>query len=146
VTDLPVVDQTEADKIAKAVLDGREGNFIQAEAEAGGNPKLRAGTAVKIKGVGERFGGKYLVTRSLHRYTQNGYEMRFWCSGGQDNVSMSKLLQAGDGKSGPSPTGNGNMGKPTAFGGLVGVVTNTNDPDDMVRVKVKLPMITATGS
>lgn len=101
ITTYPVLNQSEAEKVAKALLDNREGNFIQAEAEAGGDPNIRAGSAVRIKGVGARFGGKYLVTRAIHRYSQKGYDVRFWCSGGKDNVSMTSLLQTsnGNGKS-----------------------------------------------
>ncbi len=143
VMDQPVVSQTEADRLAKAVLDSRAGNFVQAEAETGGNPTIRAGTAVEIGGVGERFGGQYLVTRSIHSYSQKGYSTRFWCSGGPDNMSISRLLQVGKG----SPMGgSGNAGKPTALGVMVGLVTNNNDPDDLGRVKVKFPMLNDTES
>ncbi len=145
VTDHPVVSQTEADGLAKAVLDGRAGNFIQAEAEAGGDPKIRAGMAVNITGVGKRFGDKYLVTRSIHHYNQKGYTVRFWCSGGSENMSISKLLQGGNGKSSPVG-GSGNATKPTALGVMVGIVTNNNDPDNLGRVKVKFPMLNDTES
>lgn len=145
VMDRPVVSQVEADKLAKAVLDSKAGNFVQAEGEAGGNPKVRAGMAVEIVGVGTRFGGQYLVTRSLHRYNQKGYSVKFWCSGGPDNMSISRLLQAGNGRS-SSVVGSGNNGKPTSLGVMVGIVTNNNDPDDMSRVKVQFPMLNDTDS
>lgn len=43
-----------------------------------GRTDLRAGTVVKIEGLGERFSGLYYVTSTTHSYTlKYGYRMAF---------------------------------------------------------------------
>ncbi len=138
VVDHPVFNQAEADKVAQAVLDQRSSAFVEAEAMAGGNPQLKAGVAVNVTGVGTRFGGKYLVTRALHRYTAREYSTRLWAS--SNSGSLTHLL--GNGKSPHSTNGAGKGGlKPTETGIMVGLVSNLQDPDNMGRVKVKFPVL-----
>jgi len=49
---------------------------IVADGSCAGDPKLLAGTALKITGAG-RFDGKYFVTRAVHRFDDNGYITEF---------------------------------------------------------------------
>jgi phage protein D len=132
---------SEADKIAQATLDRMAANFMQAECHAGGNPDIVAGSGVDLKDVGARFSGKYLVTRSLHRYNTSGYTTHFWCSG-NGNMTLTDLLT---GKVNTSTNGagkgGGGGGKPSAVGLTVGIVTNNNDPEQQGRVKVKFPSL-----
>ena len=136
----PVFDANDAEKLAQATLDRMAASFMQAECHAGGNPEIKAGSGVDIKDVGTRFSGKYLVTRSLHRYNTSGYTTHFWCSG-SGNMTLSELL-SGSSTNATNGTGKGGGGgKPTAIGLMVGIVTNNNDPDQMGRVKVKFPAL-----
>ena len=137
VVDLPVFTQSEADKLAKARLDDLSAGFVQAEGSCAGQPAIQAGTFVNITGVGDRFGGKYLVTRALHRYSAKaGYTVQFWISGGDGTMSITDLLSNGNGH-GPGANGD----KPTERGLMVGIVTNNKDPENMGRVKVKFPAL-----
>jgi phage protein D/phage baseplate assembly protein gpV len=125
VSDHPVSDQKEAEAVAQSILNEKAGAFFQAEGTCDGNPKVRAGAMVEIKSIGERFSGRYLVTRAIHRYDDFGYTTKFEISGHRANT-LGQLLDSKD--------GNG-------YGVVVGVVTNAKDPKDMARVKVKYPTI-----
>lgn len=133
VVDRPVYNQSEADKVAQSVLDRRATSFVQAEGMCG-DPHVRAGTAIDVSSVGQRFGGKYLVTRALHRYTVKSYSVQFWVSGGEDTITGLLSKSAHD----TARDGNNVSNKPTAGGVLTGLVTDNNDPESRGRVKVKL--------
>ncbi|MBF6612700.1 MAG: VgrG-related protein [Chloroflexi bacterium] len=139
VVDMPVVNQSEATKMAQALMDKTAGGFMEGEGRAGGNPQILAGSAVNISGVGDRFKGKYLVTHALHRYTADGYSTTFWVSGGSSSLSLTGLL-SNNGGNGHVMNGKGGE-KPTEKGIMVGIVTNNNDPDNLGRVQVKFPSL-----
>ncbi len=141
IVDRPVFSPKEAEKVAQAALDRMSSNFVQAEGRASGNPAIQASTAVKIEGVGERFSGKYLVTRAQHRYTSKAYTTQFWVSGGNGTMTITDLLSGSQNGASAAPGSNGRGGKPTANGVLVGLVTNNMDPDNLGRVKVKIPAL-----
>jgi hypothetical protein len=42
-----------------------------------GDPRIRAGTVIRIGGVGERFGGLYRVTSATHTLGGEGYRTAF---------------------------------------------------------------------
>ncbi len=119
--------QEEANTLAAALLDEISGAFIQAEGRAFRRPEIRAGEKVKIEGVGKRLSGEYLVTQARHVYTPAGLETIFRAQG-----TRSGLLQ--DAVSPQKP--------PAEWGGAaIAVVTNTDDPDKLGRVKVKFPWL-----
>lgn len=130
-TRLPVVDQTEADKLAQAILDDVNADFVRADGVAFGNPGLVAGMKVKLENLGTKLSGTYMVTSAVHVYSATmGYDVHFTVEGAARR-SMSDFL---------SPNGKGTTPKPSNWGGVViGVVTDNNDPEDRVRVKVKYP-------
>jgi phage protein D len=121
-----VNNQAEAENLAQARLNENCQNFFQAEGICLGNPEIRAGKLVEIKGVGKRFSGKYMVTRAVHRYDFCGYTTEFDISGHRANTLAQLLF----------PSDNQN-----ACGMIVGLVTNSKDPDGLARVKVKFPSI-----
>jgi uncharacterized protein involved in type VI secretion and phage assembly len=131
VCDQPVGTQTEADALAKAVLDQLGANYLSAEGTCIGEPALRAGKLVEIKGVGQRLGGKYFVTCTRHAYTPDGGYMTTFLTSGFRPYS---LLAAADGA---AP-------RHAVQGVVVGLVTNINDPDGLGRVKVKFPWLADT--
>jgi phage protein D len=125
----PVKTQGEADMLAQAILNERCHNFFQAEGTCHGNPAIRAGKEVEIKGMGNRFSGRYLVTRAVHCYDISGFTTRFEISGYHSNTIWERL---------------GIKKSLSPYGVVVGVVTNLKDPENLARVKVKFPTITDT--
>ena len=116
----------EANALAQADLNENCLNFFQAEGICEGDPDIRAGKQVTIKGIGSRFSGKYTVTRAIHRYDLAGYVTEFEISGHQANT-LPQLLAASDNR--------------PAYGVIIGIVTNLEDPDNLGRVRVKFPAI-----
>jgi len=126
VTNRPVASQAEADALAQSICDEMGNAFIQAEGTCFGNPKVHAGAIIEIKGVGQRFSGRYRVTHVLHRYDlDRGYTTHFIISGRRANT-IGELL---------SPK------KGNKHGVVIGIVTNNRDPDGLNRVKVKFPTL-----
>jgi phage protein D/phage baseplate assembly protein gpV len=125
VIDLPVNSQAEADKLAAARLDELSGTFLQAEGEAFRRPDICAGEVIQIKSLGERFSGTYLVTQATHTYRPEGMKTRFLVNG-----VRSGLL---------SDTYGSQSVQDRWPGVVIGVVTNSDDPNAWGRVKVKFP-------
>ena len=121
----PVWTQGEADKFAQSILSDCCHAFFEAEGSCLGNPAVRAGAEVDIQKIGNRFSGRYKITRAIHRYDLSGYSTEFEISGHRANT-LNQLLD--------NPVKN-------PYGVVVGIVTNNNDPDDLARVKVKYPTI-----
>ena len=132
IVDRPVATQAEAKLMSQAQLDRSESQFVQAEGVCYGNPKVQAGYEIEVKGVGQRFSGKYVVTSATHRFMAGEYETRFSITG-REEYTLSKLVQ---GQASSQSTGR-------ASGVVVGLVTNTKDPDGLGRVKVKYPWLSS---
>lgn len=129
--EIPVEQTSQADAYAQALLDESRNGAVQAEGVAFGDPGLAAGKNVQIKSVGTRFGGKYLITRAIHRYDLvEGYTTAIESTNGTGETAAS-LVGAADS---PSEL-------PSQQGLCIGVVTNNNDTDGMGRVKVKFPAL-----
>lgn len=74
----PVQSQEEADRIARQRFSEIALGYVRAEGNCIGDPQLRAGTMIKIEGIGERFSGLYYVRAVDHRYSlQKGYRTGF---------------------------------------------------------------------
>jgi Rhs element Vgr protein len=127
--DVPVDQTSGAEAYANALLARAVNGAVQAEGVAFGNPALAAGSNVEVKSVGTKFGGKYLITRAIHRYTtEDGYYTAIESTNGTGETAAS-LVGAED-----QP-----FELPPQQGLLIGVVTNNKDEDGMGRVKVKFP-------
>lgn len=128
ITDQPVADQGEADRLAQSVLDQVAADYIALEATCLGDPALRAGRRVEVKGAGRRVSGAYLITATRHELTpEGGYQTTVYVNGRRPN---SLLALAGE------------SGRPRAVEGVVvGIVTNINDPSKLGRVKLKFPWL-----
>jgi phage protein D/phage baseplate assembly protein gpV len=124
----PVASHAEAEAIAQALLDKLANAYIAADGVCDGNPQIKAGTAVEITGVGQKFSGTYRIAAATHVLRGGStYETRF-----ATEAAHTLLANAG-------PTGD----TPARFGAqlVLGVVTNNQDPDDMGRVRVHYPAL-----
>lgn len=75
---LSATTQREAQALADAHYDQRARRFVTVEGVAEGNPRLRVGTHVELKGVSPRFDNTYYVVRARHRYdVSQGYRTEF---------------------------------------------------------------------
>ena len=124
----PVTSAAEATTIAKSVLAKLRDAWLDAEGEAAGDPKLRAGAKVTIKGVGSDYSGDYVLTSTTHIVAaERGYHVRFRISGRTQRTLLDLV----------SPT----RDTPWANGLVIGVVTNNKDDEGQGRVRVKFPTL-----
>jgi phage protein D len=79
VVDLPVASSAEAKERAIAIMRDRNANMIKARGTTIGMPDLRAGRRIEITGLGGRFSGQYLLTKTDHTLGEGGYLTRFEC-------------------------------------------------------------------
>lgn len=126
-TGQPITTQAEADTLAAARLDEISGAFIQAEGVAFRRPDIRAGTKVSLSALGNRLSGTYLVTQATHMYTTEGLKTYFKVRGVRNGILSEQLSQSDMGIRWP--------------GAVIAIVTNTDDPNNWGRVKVKFPWL-----
>lgn len=133
--ELPMETQAEATKVAEAILNRINTDFVEADGTSFGNPEIKPGKAVNIEQVGPKFSGKYIITSATHVYTQDAnYLTHFRIEGAQRRL-MADLLDTGANTS------------DQVSGLVIAIVTNLDDPDGFGRVKVKYPLLsTSTGS
>ena len=130
---IAIVDQfvrspSEAEVLAQATLDELSSAFVEAEGTCDGNAAVKPGKQVEIAGVGSRFNGKYYVTSVIHEWNlTQGLRTHFVISGRNPKDVWSLLDE-----SAPPQT---NLGL------VVGIVTNNNDPEGLMRVRVRFPWL-----
>lgn len=72
--DRPVLSQAEADLVALGRFNELALAYVSGEGLCIGRTDLRAGTVIRIEGLGRRFSGLYYVTATRHAYTpETGY-------------------------------------------------------------------------
>jgi phage protein D len=128
VADRPVTSQQEAQDLAKAYANHLAAGYLEAEGVAKGNPSIKAGSKIKIDGVGTSFGGTYVVSSCTHLYQgTHGYKTIFSIAG-RSARSLVDLM---------TPKGKRGWGNSV----VLGLVTNNNDPEKLGRVRVKFPAL-----
>ncbi len=136
-TDVPYRTQAEVDTAAKALADEVASAFAEFEGVARGNPRLRAGAAVSIDGLGVPFDGKYTVTTSRHRFDPTtGYTTSFSVTGRQDRTMLG-LTSGGSGATGTP----GGRAAGTHPGVVIGQVSDAADPEQLGRVRLTFPWL-----
>lgn len=127
----PVKSQSEGSALAQALLDKLANGYIAAEGVSDGDPRIRAGAAVQVSGLGQKYSGLYRVAAATHVLRGGStYETRF------ANSPAHTLLGSVGGE-------RGGAGAPPSFGAqlVLGIVTNNQDPDNLGRVRVKYPAL-----
>lgn len=72
----------EATALAEMEYAQRARRFVHVEGVCEGNPALRVGTELSLRGVGPRFTNRYAVTACTHRFdVRRGYETAFVAEG-----------------------------------------------------------------
>jgi uncharacterized protein involved in type VI secretion and phage assembly len=127
VVDRPVANTSQAKAIAQTLFDELSGEFVQADARANGNPKLRPGRAIKLKGIGPH-SGEYYITETRHIYQNRVYTTEFSVRGLRGGGIFSLLNTSSQDHHSPA-------------GLMVGIVTDNKDPKGWGRVRVKLPAV-----
>ncbi len=128
----PFREQAQFDAAAHALAAHVAGGFAELDATVKGNPAIGAGAAIVLKGVGVPFDGQYVVTASQHEFDRDaGYTTSFTVSDASDRSLFGVTSGAGTGAS-----GGGSM--PPVVSALV---TATDDPQQLGRVKVSIPSI-----
>lgn len=74
-SDIPVCSEEDAKNLARAFLQKANNSLIEGSCECIGIPETRAGTNVKIEGVGKRFSGRYYIKSVKHSIGDGGYTM-----------------------------------------------------------------------
>jgi phage protein D/phage baseplate assembly protein gpV len=124
----PVKSSAEGSTLAQALLNKLANGYIAAEGTGPGNPRVKAGVLVDVKGVGTSFSGIYRVASSQHVLRGGStYVMKF------ANAPAHTILGAVGAAGPPQPDFGAQL--------VLGVVTNTNDPEDMGRVRVRYPAL-----
>jgi phage protein D len=129
VKDRSITTAAQADAIAKSTLQRMADAYFEAEGTALGNPALKAGSKIKVEGVGQKFGGEFTISSSTHHYRgASGYQTHFQIAG-RSSRTLTELIRPPDKRD-------------WATSGLVvGIVTNNNDPEQRGRVRVKYPSL-----
>lgn len=123
--------QASADRRAQALLDRLAAGQTEAEGIAQGDPALRAGSTVRIEGLGRGWDARYQLTTVEHVYRPSGYETHVTIGGRAPRTLLDIVGR---------PSRRQDVGSQL----LIGIVTNAKDPEKLGRVKVKLPTLGTT--
>jgi uncharacterized protein involved in type VI secretion and phage assembly len=125
------VSSDEATQIAEALSTRVATADLEIKCESLGDPRIKAGTTVTIKGAGTKLSGDYYATSVEHHFGRGGDMTTTFSTGGVGSDSIVGLL--GGGPERVSPFGR--------LGLTIGIVTNNKDPDGVGRVRVKFPAL-----
>jgi phage baseplate assembly protein gpV len=129
-----VAPPAEAGSMADGALRRNASTFLEAEGLALGSPKIAAGATVSIQGVGP-YSGDHVLGATTHIFKgADSYKTRFEITGDRSRA-FADLVGGG----GAQPSGGGGGGDTSSWSSslVIGTVTNTNDPMQMGRIKVK---------
>ena len=107
--------EAHASSLAQAELDWRKSSELTLWAKVAGSTKLRPGTPVELDGVARPVAGRFILTEVDHTITEAGF--------------FSEISSTP-----PEP-----IKRPRGDVATVGIVTASDDPEQLGRVRVKLP-------
>ena len=127
--------QQPQDKLAQAIAARIAGGFAEIEGQIIGNPRIRSGIAVRLRGFGAPFDGRYTVTESRHEFSaEQGYTTTFTVSDASDR----SLLGVG---SRPELAAVG-VRMPGVVSALVSDISGgSGKPEDAGRVRLTFPFL-----
>jgi uncharacterized protein involved in type VI secretion and phage assembly len=154
----------EAKSIARGLWREMSSGFMEAEGVAYSTPKIKAGKWVDVKGIGERYGGKYLISSAVHDFTADGVKTTFrteWMNADLDMqgfIPGSRDFQVSAAYYRPDrDTPNRTLDAislqpvfppypslqppPRCHGVVPAKVTNLEDPEELGRVQVMFPFL-----
>lgn len=131
-TGTPFTTQSEVAQAAAALADDVTGSFAEVEVAVTGNPALKPGQPVAVKGAGFPFEGRYTATGVRHVFA-SGRQFTTWLTvSGRQFRSLYGTASGGGEPAPPMP------------GVAVALVTNTKDPLSLGRVRLRFPWLSAT--
>ncbi|MFE6461148.1 VgrG-related protein [Streptomyces cinereoruber] len=131
-TGTPFTTQAEVTQAAAALADDVTGSFAEVEVAVTGNPALKPGQPVAVKGAGFPFEGRYTATGVRHVFA-SGRQFTTWLTvSGRQFRSLYGTVSGGGEPAPPMP------------GVAVALVTNTKDPLSLGRVRLRFPWLSAT--
>jgi phage protein D/phage baseplate assembly protein gpV len=130
--DKPVDNYLDAAVIAKSILMQLLEGLFEGSGSTIGNPRLRAGDTIEIKGIGKRFSGNYRLSKVTHTIGESGYITQFEVS----QQYTSTLLQSLRKKISETPSPNE---QEKIYGVVVGKVENNIDTEGLGRVQLSFP-------
>jgi len=110
-------------RVAQADIDRATARGLNLDVLCDGNPELRPARVVALTGVGPETDGRFVVARTVHRFdSDSGYTTRILTD---------------------PPRG---RGADCGVAATLGVVIDTNDPDQRYRVRARFPVLGDTQS
>ena len=126
----PVIDKSDADALAKGILDRRSAELLRARGEATPSAKIKPGVLLELDGLGAQWDGKYYCTSVEHTFGGQSLQT-FFEVGPTEPESLVDIFGGGAGTS-----------LDQMLGSLtIGIVTNNKDDEGLNRVKLKLPYL-----
>jgi uncharacterized protein involved in type VI secretion and phage assembly len=118
--------------LAKSILMQLLHGLFEGSGSTIGNPGIRAGDMIEIRGIGKRFNGKYTLSRVTHTINGSGYQTQFEVS----QKYTSTLLQSLRTKISQTPAPNQ---QEKVYGVVIGKVENNVDQDGFGKVQLSFP-------
>ncbi|MCB0967702.1 MAG: hypothetical protein KDB37_12775 [Ilumatobacter sp.] len=124
------IDAEDASKMAKAIDRRLRIGDVIGQITVVADHRLQPGKLVKLDGVGDTFAGKYIISDVTHRLGDLDGSATTEFRIGPPDMSLDQLLGDDDRIGGRAPEGV-----------TIGIVTESKDPDNLGRVRVKLPLL-----
>jgi uncharacterized protein involved in type VI secretion and phage assembly len=123
VADKIVTTQAEAQTLAQSLMDKLASGSFEAEGIMQGDPHVKAGGLIKLKGFGKQFDGDHQLSSVTHVYGHGDYRTRFAISGRNPRTLTDVMRPKSE--------------RDWTTGLVIGLVTNIDDKDKLGRIRVK---------